>query len=231
MDAFTIHFGAPVKNEKSVPKEISALGLNFLPTSPSSVNMTVVNHFVQPGHALYKNFLPSHMKCAKSRIYLSTRVPPFHPIEESELSPAFDAPTMIWSTGTKLDAERIAQYKVDYGVKETQARGKLAFEMKYDATIWQKVKTEVNPITTTPTNTTNVNVAGMRVLFLLHKLVTQFFKTNQYPAFFDNDKSHVAPWCYEVSGGVGDAERTMEDGSKVRKTIADQIGVEHERYR
>jgi hypothetical protein len=190
-----VYFGAPTKDANSVGEEARNLGLEFLRESPSRVNTTVALQYIQPGHAIYKRFLPTFIKYAKEKVRISTRVPPYHPINHTILPPFVKLPVLIWSYNHKMAPEQIDVIKNDFEAQETSVKNKMAFRAPVKSSAWLTKLMDTKPILVTPSGGNEINISSFFTYLALGRIIDAFSRTNQYAAFPDNDKAHVGRFC------------------------------------
>jgi len=209
-----IYFGAPAKNQDSAPAELRSRGLNYLRASPSSIDVNVTLEYRQPGFTLYKNNLPAFIKAARHKAGVSSRKPIYHAEPHTTVPPFMANPRIIWSYNNKLTPEQIDQKKRIHSAKETQIKGRLAFEAMHGGPQWWRGLKDDNPVTVTASNSTNMNMAGYVTYTVLNRLVDQFFRVNQYPAFKRNNKEDVMAFLFNYMNPSDDNKDViLEDGT------------------
>jgi hypothetical protein len=215
----TIYFGAPAKSLNTVGKEIRALGLEYDPESPSKVPITAAVDYIQPGYALFKTYLATHVKAASEKIAISTRQSIYHPTKHNQIVPILPAPKIIWSYTSALTPEMIDDKKNKFNAKETKARGKVAFEATFNGTgtWWTDLKSENGLNRNTPSTSTNMNISSYIMYIFALRLMDAVLRVNQYPAFKTNDKTDISRMTIGVDPAEKwkqvDVETLMDDGS------------------
>jgi hypothetical protein len=213
MSAATIYFGAPVSNANTASEEMKAMGLDYLRASPSSIAMTVRLEYKQPGFTLYKENIPAFIKAAKEAKPVSSRSSIYHTLKNhTTVLPTMKHPMIIWSYNNKLSPEQIEQKKTMFGAHETQVRGKFALIGRMaNAQWWTDLKAD-NPVTVTPSNSSNMNMSGFVTYTILNRLADQVLRSNQYPAFKTNDKQDVSKFLISLLEPDSSKDVTTIDG-------------------
>lgn len=193
MSNATFYFGGPVPSSKSASAEAKALGIDLMRASPSEINPVVVVDYVQPGHSVYKDFLGAYIQSSIHGITISSRNPPYHPLQNKGVDSTMRLPNLIWNYSNNLNAEAIAQLKVDIGASETKTiTNKGAFEMTITSDAFKRLQAHaLKPNSHTPTGTTHINIAGFSTYLFLNRLFDAFCRANQYPGFKTNNRADI----------------------------------------
>jgi len=182
-----IHFGAPIKGKKAVPVEVRNLGLSLLPAAPSQVVVDVANQYSQANFSVYKNALSLFVVAASEKKTVSLNESIYQQIDHTHVPDFARVPKIVWSYNYALSPDQKNEVKQKFDAAETETQGKVAFTRIWKSqTWWDELKKEGSINRHTPTNSTNMNMAGFVHYMIIYRIIDQFMRINQYSSFKDN---------------------------------------------
>lgn len=198
------YFGAPPFKSQKVSSDLAAKGLNYIRTSPSEVFPTITRDFTTPQYEVYCSQFAAFVKSVvtKKPVPLDQEVVYF-PNPSKKMPELFNDYSIIWSYDEDVNAEKVAEICGRYNAVTTPAKGKNAFlaDLK-PSQIASLLKSDLVPSLTTPSTTSNMNIATFKAYNKLMKLADTFFRVHQYSLVkygedeikLDRDFVYIGDW-------------------------------------
>jgi len=174
-----IYLGKIPKATQVVSADLQERGISLLKAAPSDVKANVYPFDILPNYALYKHHLAPFIRAAETKEAQSLNNPYY--LFTNKTTPSFFVnPLVVWNYNTPQSAERRDYIKSVYRAKDTLARGKPALMATLTVDSLRSLLLEDNPIQTTASNATSMNIAAYKIYLLLHRLYETVVSTHQY---------------------------------------------------
>lgn len=225
-----IYLGDIPTDRQSVSELLASRGINYLRTEPSKVVPVVHPSFSLPPYDIYKNNLHAYIRAAheKSPILLND---PYNIIETTETFSFFPSHIpVLFSFGSKLREEARDFLKQEFHLDDTVARGKPALKGELSFDQMRMLIRDHNPITTTPTSSSHINLSAAKDLRLMHRIANAFFRLQQYPTVNDEQVTDFMHEAIDVAlpvGGKDDVDMTEDSEEQVRMRLLENEEVLH----
>jgi hypothetical protein len=173
-----LHLGIAPTAGQSTTTELSTKGITLLKATPFALKAHIVLEQTQPLHNSYIHNLPAFVRSLEAATPILLR-DQFHPPAFNVMPTIAREPLICWSYATRQTDDQVQTLRTDYRAQETQIRGKTAFVARMNA---QQIGTlmATNPILTTATNSSCINIQCYRYYRLLWKLLSIVVRVNQY---------------------------------------------------
>lgn len=179
-------FGVTPSETQVVSKEVKALGYNLLRQSSSAVSWIGTPTTIQANYALYTSYISAFICAASSNTFCNLSGDIFRQLPYTGDGPYVTWPTVVvnWS---KALPEEVADDLRKKGFRDMMIRGKpcMVIERPTRTQIQQAMSTKCSQ--TAPCVQDTINIVAFKTLRLLQRILGAFIKTNQYPAFQDED--------------------------------------------
>lgn len=201
-----IYLGETPSDRQSVSETLTARGINYLRSEPSKLVAVVHPVSSLPAYDIYKNNLHAYIRAAhsKSPVLLND---PYMPLETTAtLSCMPSKIPVIFSFTSKLRDETRDFLKSEFRLDDTLARGKPAFVGELTFEEVRTIVKDHNPVTTTPSTNTHMNLIAAKSYRVLHRIVSAFYRLQQYPTYKDGEMTAFMDKAVDVAIPVDNKE-------------------------
>lgn len=113
---------------------------------------------------------------------------------------------VVISFPSKIREEARDLIKTQYKMEDTLAKGKPALRGELTFEEMGALVKDHQPSTTTPTSNTHINLTNAKYVRILHRIVSAFFRLQQYPSFKDGETAERVGKQVEVAIPIEDKE-------------------------
>lgn len=199
-----IYLGEVPSDRQSVSETLAARGINYLRTEPSKIVPVVHLDHSLPPYDIYKNNLQGYIRAAATGTPVLLN-DPYMPLESTfTLSCMPSKIPVIFSFGSRIRDETRDYLKQKYTLEDTLAKGKPALKGQMTFEEMKELIQDHNPVQTTPTSNTHINLASAKHLRLLHRILGAFFRLQQYPTRRDGQLTGFMDGSVDVAIPVDD---------------------------
>jgi hypothetical protein len=206
-----LYLGESPKDQQVIAENLASRGINYIRIEPSKIVPVMYLENVVPSYTIYKNHIGAFIKAAVTKEPV-TLDKCYFPLESTgQLSCAPVQLPVIFSFSTKLRDETRDAIKGKYKVEDTLAKGKPALQGLLTISQIRELVKDYEPIQTTASSSTHVNIHTIRDLRVLYRIVNAFVRTHQYPSMVDGDEDDKEGERVEVTVPVAkDVKDSME---------------------
>lgn len=178
-----VYIGIPPRAGQVVSDSIRDKGLELIRAAPSDFNTNCWVEDTFPSHAMYLRNIHQFIEVAKSgrSRYIRLANDNFEQMDWKGLPESCKTPLVAFSFNTKVKEEKWQELKERYGARDTVMKGKPALLARLSTAQVKRICDEENPITTTPTNETCININAYRGYLSFHRIFDAICRVNQYP--------------------------------------------------
>jgi hypothetical protein len=182
-----VYLGSPPRSGQVVSDSIREKGLELIRAAPRDFNANVWNDDIFPSHAMYIRNIHQFVEVARlgKAKYVLLGGSAYAALDWTGLPTTCKTPLIAFSFHTKIKEEKWAELKDIYGARDTIMKGRPALLARLGIDQMKRLLAEENPITTTPTNDSCININAYRAYLTFHRIYDAICRTNQYPCYAD----------------------------------------------
>jgi hypothetical protein len=180
-----VYLGTAPKSSQIVSSELKARGIPLLKAAPCDINPLILSDSTS-SYAIYKHNLACYIRAAELEVPVLMN-DPYKLFTSKKVPPFMVAPKVVVTFNTPPASEIRDKIKSTFGADDTLVKGKPALVAPMTLAEIRELIATYNPVQTSPSTTTAINIAAYKQYILLHRLFDTVCRTHQYS--YDMDVS------------------------------------------